>query len=133
MSAGPPGIDARLLMGSSNPESEELLPDGGKGAVVVGPEEERWAGARIRRLAYERGKKKEGHSDAINKENQGGTDINHPIGHLAHAEASRMAELLLFLFAGVRVVRVTVEPGLEIIGGFLGEFTPLTLGAVDKG
>jgi hypothetical protein len=44
-----------------------------------------------------------------------------------------MAELLLFLFAGVRVVRVTVEPCLEIIGGFLGEFTPLTLGAVDKG
>ncbi len=53
-------MDARLLIGSSNPESEALLPEGGKGAVVVGPVEERWAGARIRRLAYKCGKKEGG-------------------------------------------------------------------------
>ncbi len=54
-------MDARLLIGSSNPESEALLPDGGKGAVV----EERWAGARIRRLAYKCGKKEGGEDKEI--------------------------------------------------------------------
>jgi len=44
-----------------------------------------------------------------------------------------MAELLLFLFAWIRVVRVAMEPRLEIIGGFLGKLTALTLGAIDEG
>ena len=42
------GIEDRLEMGSSNPA---LRPDGGNGAVVVGPEAARCAGARMRRLA----------------------------------------------------------------------------------
>lgn len=39
--SGPLGIEARLLIGSSNPDNEALLPDGGNGAVVVGPEDAR--------------------------------------------------------------------------------------------
>jgi len=45
------GIDALLPIGSRSPEREPLLPEGGKGAVVVGPEAARCAGAKIRRLA----------------------------------------------------------------------------------
>lgn len=44
------GIEDRLEIGSSNPE-EALRLDGGNGAVVVGPEAARCAGARMRRLA----------------------------------------------------------------------------------
>ena len=45
-------MDARRLMGSRRPEREALLPEGGKGAVVVGPEAARCAGARMRLLAW---------------------------------------------------------------------------------
>lgn len=44
-----------------------------------------------------------------------------------------MAELFLLLLTGVRVVRVAVEPGLEIVGGLLGELATLALGAIDEG
>lgn len=45
-----------------------------------------------------------------------------------------MAELLLLLLARVRVVRVTMEPGLEVVGGLLGELAALAGGrAVDEG
>lgn len=45
------GIEERLEIGSSNPDNEALRLDGGNGAVVVGPEAARCAGARMRRLA----------------------------------------------------------------------------------
>jgi hypothetical protein len=59
------------------------------------------------------------------------TNIDHPVGNLAHAETRRMAELLLLLLTWVRMVGVTMQPGLEVICSLLGEFTSLTLRTVD--
>ncbi len=118
-------------MGSRSPESEVRL-DGGNGAVVVGPEAARWAGARMRRLACIKctlsagGKKiKIGRREI--------TYVDHPVGDLAHAEARGVAELLLLLFTGIRVVRVTVKPGLEVVSGLLGELATLAGGTVGEG
>ena len=65
-------------------------------------------------------------------ENSDVTDINHPVGDLAHTETRRMAELLLLLLTWVRMVGVTMQPGLEIIGSLFGEFASLTLRTVDE-
>jgi hypothetical protein len=43
-----------------------------------------------------------------------------------------MAKLLLLLLTWIRMVRVTVQPGLEVIGGLLGEFTSLTLRTINE-
>ena len=45
------GIEDRLEIGSNNTDNKALRPEGGNGAVVVGPEAARCAGARMRRLA----------------------------------------------------------------------------------
>jgi len=50
--------------------------------------------------------------------------VDHPVGHLAHAEPGRLTQLLLLVLAGVWMVRVAMEPILEIIGHRLGEFSP---------
>ena len=60
------------------------------------------------------------------------TDIDHPVGDLAHAETRRMAKLLLLFLTWVRMVGVTVQPGLEVVGSLFREFTSLTLRAVDE-
>lgn len=59
--------------------------------------------------------------------------VDHPVGHLAHAEAGGMAELLFLLLAGVRVVGVTVKPSLEVVGGLLWKLAAFTGGAIDEG
>lgn len=41
------------------------------------------------------------------------THVDHPVGHLRHAEPRRVAQLLLLLLARVRVVRMAVQPVLE--------------------
>jgi len=46
--------------------------------------------------------------------------VDHPVGNLAHAEASRVTELLLLLLTWVRMVGVTMEPCLEVIGSLFG-------------
>ena len=60
------------------------------------------------------------------------TDIDHPVGDLAHAEACRMAKLLLLLLTWVRMIRVTVQPGLEVVGSLFGEFASFTLRTIDE-
>ena len=60
------------------------------------------------------------------------THIDHPIGDLAHAESRRMAKLLFLLLTWVRMVGVTVQPGLEVVGSLFGEFASLTLRTVDE-
>jgi hypothetical protein len=84
----------------------------------------RWEG---RGGGWPRGSAVRGRKDAT-------TSVDHPVGDLAHAEGGGMAELLLLLLTGVRVVGVTMEPGLEVVGGLLGELAALAGGrAVDKG
>lgn len=63
---------------------------------------------------------------------RGATDVDHPVGDLAHAEAGGVAELLFLLLAGVRVVRVAVEPVLEKVGDGLGELAALAGRALDE-
>jgi hypothetical protein len=46
--------------------------------------------------------------------------VDHPVGHLTHAEARSMAELLLLLLTWVRMIGVTMKPGFEVVGGLLG-------------
>lgn len=60
------------------------------------------------------------------------TSIDHPVGHLAHAQTSGEAELLLLLLAWVRMIRVPMQPGLEVVGGLLGELPALALGTIDQ-
>jgi len=59
--------------------------------------------------------------------------VYHPVGDLAHAEAGRMTELFLLFLTWIRMVRVTMEPGLEVIGGFLWEFASLALWTINEG
>jgi len=59
--------------------------------------------------------------------------IDHPVGDLAHAEARRVTELLLLLLTWIRMVGVTVKPGLEVISSLLGEFASFALRTVDEG
>lgn len=58
--------------------------------------------------------------------------VNHPVGHLAHAEAGSMAELLLLLLTGVWVVGVAVEPVLEKVGDGLGQLAALAGWPLDE-
>ena len=59
-----------------------------------------------------------------------GAHIDHPVGDLRHGEARGVAEHLLLVLGGVWVVRVAMEPGLEEVGGLLGELSALALGAI---
>jgi hypothetical protein len=59
--------------------------------------------------------------------------IDHPIGDLAHAQASGMAQLLLLLLAGVWMVRVAMQPGFEIVRRLLGELPAFFGGTIDEG
>ena len=102
---------------------------GGKGAVVVGPLAARWAGARMRRLAWLNG----GILLVIEAIGRHGTDINHPVGDLAHAESCDVAELFLLLFAWVGVIGMAVEPCLQVVSGLFGELSSFALGTVDEG
>jgi len=43
------------------------------------------------------------------------TYVDHPVGHLAHAEPGGLTQLLFLVLAGVRVIRVAMEPILEIV------------------
>ena len=61
------------------------------------------------------------------------TSVDHPIGELAHAETGGVAEMLFLFLVGVWVIRVTVEPRLEVVGRLLGELATLARGAVDEG
>jgi hypothetical protein len=61
------------------------------------------------------------------------SSVDHPIGHLAHAKARSMTQLFFLLLTGIRMIRVTMEPGLEVIGGLLGELAALTGGTIDEG
>lgn len=58
--------------------------------------------------------------------------VDHPIRNLAHAQTSGMAELLFLLLAGVWMIRVAMEPGLEIVGGLLWQFAAFFGGTVDE-
>ena len=60
------------------------------------------------------------------------TDINHPVGYLTHTQACCMTQLLLLVLAWIRVVRVTMQPGLEVVSRLLGKFSPFALRAIDK-
>ena len=64
---------------------------------------------------------------------EGAAYVDHPIGDLTHAQTSGMAQLLLLLLAGVWVVRVAVEPCLEVVRRLLGELSALFGGAIDEG
>lgn len=44
-----------------------------------------------------------------------------------------MTELLLLLLTWIRMVGVTVKPGLEVISSLLGEFASFALRTVDEG
>jgi hypothetical protein len=43
------------------------------------------------------------------------TYVDHPVGHLAHTEPGRLTQLFFLVLAGVWVVRMAVEPILEIV------------------
>jgi len=60
------------------------------------------------------------------------TDIDHPVGDLAHAKASSMAKLLFLLLTWIRVIRVTVKPSFEVISGLLRKLAALSLRTVDE-
>lgn len=60
------------------------------------------------------------------------TYVDHPVGHLAHAEPSRVAQLLLLLLAGVRVVRMAVQPVFQEIRHGLRELAALARWALDE-
>ena len=110
------GIDARRLDGSNRLEAAEWMrEDGGKGAVVVGPDAALCAGARIRRRACGRDHTQPPLSVMINC----ATYIDHPVRDLAHAKTRGMTQLFLLLLAGVGVVRVSVQPRLEEVSGLL--------------
>ena len=53
------------------------------------------------------------------------TYVDHPVGHLAHAEPGSLTQLLFLVLAGVWVIRMAVKPILEIIGDRLWEFPSL--------
>jgi len=61
------------------------------------------------------------------------TCIDHPIGHLAHAESGRLTQLHLLVFVGVWMVRVAMQPIFEIIGRRLGDFPPLSFRPLGRG
>jgi hypothetical protein len=60
------------------------------------------------------------------------TYVDHPVGNLAHAQTCSVAKLLFLLFAGIRVIGMSVQPRLEKVGCFLGQLTPLPLGTIDE-
>jgi len=97
--------------------------------VVVGPLAARWAGARMRRLAWLDGRMLLV-IEAIEKD---GTDVDHPVGDLAHAESCDMAELFLLFFAWVGVIGMAVEPCLEVVSSLLGKLSSFALGTVSEG
>ena len=51
------------------------------------------------------------------------TYIDHPVGHLAHAESCGLAQLLFLVLARVRVIRVAMEPILEIVCHWFWQFS----------
>ena len=51
------------------------------------------------------------------------TYIDHPVGHLAHAEPCGLTQLLFLVLAGVRVIRVAMEPILEIVCHWFWQFS----------
>jgi len=61
------------------------------------------------------------------------TYVDHPVGHLAHAEPGRMRQLLLLVLAGVWVVGMAMQPILEMIGRRLGKFSPFPLRPLGRG
>jgi hypothetical protein len=44
-----------------------------------------------------------------------------------------MAELLLLLLTRIWVIRVTVEPSLEVVGGLFGKLSSFTLRTINEG
>jgi hypothetical protein len=59
--------------------------------------------------------------------------IYHPVGDLAHAQSCDMAELFLLLFAWVGVIRMAVEPCLEVVSSLFGKLSSFALGTVGEG
>ena len=51
------------------------------------------------------------------------TYIDHPVGHLAHAEPGGLTQLLFLVLAGVRVIRVAMEPFLQIVCRWFWQFS----------
>jgi hypothetical protein len=58
--------------------------------------------------------------------------IDHPIGHLAHAQPRCMTQLLLLVFARVRVIRMTMQPGFQKVCRLLGQLTAFPLRAIHE-
>ena len=61
------------------------------------------------------------------------TYIDHPVGHLAHAESSRLTQLLFLVLAGVRVIGMAMEPILQIVCHGLWKFSSLSFRALSHG
>lgn len=57
------------------------------------------------------------------------TYVDHPVTDLRHAQASRVAQLLLFFFARVRVIAMAVQPVLQEVRRRLRELAPPALRA----
>ena len=59
--------------------------------------------------------------------------IDHPIGNLTHAQTSGMAQLFFLFFAGVWMVRMAMQPSLEIVRCLLGELSAFFGRAIHEG
>jgi len=61
------------------------------------------------------------------------TYIDHPVGYLTHAEPGRLTQLLFLVLTGVWVIRMTVQPILEIVCHRFRQLAPLPFRALSHG
>jgi len=61
------------------------------------------------------------------------TCIDHPVGHLAHTESGRLTQLLFLVLAGVWMVRMAMEPILEIVCHWFWQFAAFPFRSLGHG
>ena len=69
-----------------------------------------------------RGGRHKGETTAMNGTGQKITHIDHPVRHLTHAEPGSLTQLLFLVLARVWVIRMAMEPILEIVCHWFWQF-----------